>query len=641
MSTATLTSLAMLKVKIDQGGDYLDYLRPFVLQVLVDHRPDPVTDGVVRDYIRTDFGLEIPDRVVQIVLKRLSRKHPLKKVEGVYHITGNLPDHGIAAEKSRADRHIHAVVSGLNEFSKSTAKPIQSAEDAVTAICTFLTEFDIPCLRAYLRGTAIPTIKGRRDSDIVLVSKYVLHLQQTDPERFESFMIMVQGHMLANSLLCPDLQNTPKTYKDVTFYLDTPLLIQWLGLEGEAKQSAMENLIDLLRKLGANLMVFSHSRDELERVIRGASINVDSPMGRGAIVREARRSGTTKSDLLLLSGQIDNKIDQFRIKVVDTPSYEPTFQIDERVFETVLEDEVLYHNPRAEADDINSVRSVYVLRKGMSPSILEKAKAVLVTNNSGFARAAWHYGQKFEESREVSSVITDFSLANMAWLKVPMGAPSLPMIEVLAFSYAALQPLQKLLNKYMTEIDKLERQGKITTRDHQLLRSNTLAQDELMRLTLGDENALTEETITETLRRVSEEIKKEESEKLTTEQEEHRRTQDERTALYSEKKRIQERMYWRCRRKAKIYAWLASVAIGLLLVVGLVVGLGLRSNNQVLGWVFVASSGVLLALTLVNLLVGSTVKDFHQRIQDRCLTWFIKREAARTGIDLSELSEDR
>ncbi len=112
-STTTLTSLAMLKVSIDQGKDYLDYLRPFILQVLVDQKPDPVTDTVVRDHLRMQFGLEIPDRAVQVVLKRLSRKHPLKKQKGVYRITGQLPDPGIAADKASADRHIKAVVVGL------------------------------------------------------------------------------------------------------------------------------------------------------------------------------------------------------------------------------------------------------------------------------------------------------------------------------------------------------------------------------------------------------------------------------------------------------------------------------------------------------------------------------------------------
>ncbi len=184
---------------MDQGQDYLDYLRPFILQILVVHTPDPVTDTIVRDLIRADFGLEIPDRAVQVVLKRLSRQYPLKKESGVYRITGELPDPCIATKKADAIRHIQAVISGLSEFSKGTAKPIGSRDEAVTAICAFLTQFNIPCLRAYVRGTSIPTIEGQHHSQIVLVSKYVLALQNTDPERFESFLVVVKGHMLANA----------------------------------------------------------------------------------------------------------------------------------------------------------------------------------------------------------------------------------------------------------------------------------------------------------------------------------------------------------------------------------------------------------------------------------------------------------
>ena len=213
MSSETLTSLAMLKVHVDHGQDYLDYLRPFILQVLITHIPDPITDTIVQDFIRSDFGLEIPNRAVQVVLKRLSRQYPLKKAHGVYQIVGELPDPRIGTEKANAMRHINAVISGLNEFSKCAAKPIGSRDEAVTAICAFLTEFTIPCLRAYLRGTAIPTIEGQHDPEIVLVSKYVLALQNTDPERFESFLVVVQGHMLANALLCPDLKNAPRSYK--------------------------------------------------------------------------------------------------------------------------------------------------------------------------------------------------------------------------------------------------------------------------------------------------------------------------------------------------------------------------------------------------------------------------------------------
>lgn len=632
-NTETLTSLAMLKVNIDQGKDYLDYLRPFILQVLVDHKPDPVTDQVVHDYLQTQFGLEIPARAVQVVLKRLSRVHPLKREEGVYHITGALPDPGITPEKSKAKRHIQAVVSGLLEFAKGGRQCIAAEDEAVTAICGFLSEFNIPCLRAYLRGTTIPTVEGKQQSHIVLVSDYVLHLQRNDPERFESFLIVVQGHMLANALLCPDLQNAPKTYKGVTFYLDTPLLVQRLGLEGEPKRRATEELIRLLRNLGAPVATFSHSREELDHVLRGAAEYIDSPKGRGAIILEARRSGRTKSDLLLLAGQIDQLLAETEIDVKATPRYIKDFQIDETVFGKVLEDEVNHFNPRARDYDINSVRSVYVLRGNTAPTSLEKCKAVLVSSNSAFARAAYDYGKQHEASREVSSVITDFSLANMAWLKAPMGAPSIPTTELLAYSYAALQPSKVLLDKYLSEIDKLQKQGKLSARDHQLLRSSTIAQEELMRLTLGDEVALTEETVSETLRRVTSIIKEEESVKVKQEQDHHRATQEKLAKISADRDSLQRRTYWRCSRNAQKCAWVISVGVFILLLLGIAAGIGLRTEVPLIGWGLLLGSAFLTIASLANLLVGTTVKQSHEYIQNKCLTYFLRQEARATGLD--------
>ena len=61
----------------------------------------------------------------------------------------------------------------------------------------------------------------------------------------------------------------------------------------------------------------------------------------------------------------------------------------------------------------------------------------------------------------------------------------------------------------MKEIDRLESQGTITERDHQLLRSSPRAYEELMHLTLGEDAALTTETVTQMLERVTNEIKKE------------------------------------------------------------------------------------------------------------------------------------
>ena len=637
MLTNTLTSLAILKVNIDHGRDYLDYLQPFVLQVLIEHRPDMITDQIVRDYIQNQYGLVIPNRTIQIVLRRIVKASHLKKTHGIYQITGDLPDPLLTAKQSDAERHIKSVLRHLQEFSNNTIKPIQSEDEAVTAVCTFLAEFDVTCLRAYLQGTAIPRPQIIRRTDIVLVSEYIRHIQENHPDRFESFLVLVQGHMLANALLCPDLR-TLKTYKGVTFYLDTPLLVQRLGIEGEARQLASQELIDLLIRLGGRVAAFSHSRDELDRVLRGAAENISSQNSHSKIVLEARRRGTTRSDLLLLAEDLDNRFIDMNIELKITPRYIEKFQIDEVVFENVLEDEVSYHNPRAKEYDVNSVRSIYVIRKNKPAPSLEKARAILVTSNTAFAKAAWEYGQRYESSKEVSSVISDFSLANIAWLKTPMEATDIPTTQLLAFSYAALDPSPKLLGKYLAEIDRLDNEGRITERDHQLLRSSSRVYIELMNLTLGDDAYLTTETVFETLSRVSDEIKREELNKLSAEQEAHQKTRNALNFEQIRNKEIIKNIYRRCKNRSRVVAFIFSVGMTALLVAGLLLS-GLRMPAP-FSWMLSGGSVVLALMTLLNLATGSSVKNLHAWIQKRCLKWFLKREASKFGVSIRELDNN-
>lgn len=632
-SRETLTSLAMLMVNIDEGKDYLDYLRPFILQVLVDNKPDPVTDKSVHDMLITQFGLEIPGPTIQLVLKRLARANLIKRQEGVYRIIGSLPNPEIASKKSEAERHIHAVINGLIEFAKLDGHPIANEEEAVAAITGFLLEFNIDCLKAYLHGTTIPATAHLEKAHIVIVSDFVRHLQRANPEGFESFLIMVQGHMLANALLCPDLQHAPKSYRGVTFYLDTPLLIHQLGLEGPANKRAIDELIDLVRRLGGSVAFFSHSRHELDLVIRGAAAHVNTPGGRGAVVLEAQRNGITKSDLLLLAGQVDKLLADAKINSQNTPSHIADCQIDETVFEQILEDEVNYYNPRAREFDVNSVRSIYVLRGNTKPTSIERSRAIFVTSNAAFAKAAFEYGKRNEEVDEVSSVITDFSLANMAWLKAPMGAPSLPETELLAYSYAALQPSQSFLERFLVKINKLQEKGRISERDHQLLRSSTVAQEELMGLTLGKEGSLTEETVIEILHRVTNEIKQEEAAKVAQEINLHRETMTRLEQTRAELFELQKRIYWKCKRRSQICAGLVSSLVYLLLLLGILAGVKFRAHGLVFGWLLSVGSMVLAIYTFVSSLSrGTIVRRLHQAMQAKWLMHFLHLEYKATGI---------
>ena len=635
MSTATLTSLAILKVNLDRGGDYLDYLRPFVLQVLADNKPERVSDAEVARFIEEQFGLAIPSRSIQIVLRRLSREKLLKRSHHIF-IPNAIDDPGLHVARAEAARRIQVTIDAVVDYAKRNADLELSDDEANQAICSFLSHFDVSCLRAYLRNTAIPPVPGSHGKQSVLVGKYVMHVRN-DSSLFENFMVVAQGHMLANALLCPDLKSSA-TFKGVTFYLDTPLLIHQLGLEGSGKKAAVDELIRLLRELGGKVATFSHSRDELDHVLYGAAQYVDAPTCGGGIVVEARRVGTTKSDLLLLRATVDEHLAAEGIDVRRTPPYENEWQIDERIFEHMLDDEVAYYNDRARAYDVNSVRGIYALRKYKPATTLERSRAILVTSNVAFAKAAWQYGQEEEASKDVSSVISDFSLANIAWLKAPMESSSLPVAEVMAYSYAAVQPSTALMNKFLKEIDKLLDKGTVKPRDHQLLRSSKSTYDSLMDLTLGDETALTDESILQTLERVTKDIQGEQAKKISEERAAHERTLAELASSVLETSLLRDRLYRGCKRKASVVAGVSVGIVGLLVISGL-----FTQSAQVSYWLArtlgaradeVMSHPYLVA-TALSLIFGFNLRMLYRRL----FRWFLKLFARQEGVFGSAMTD--
>ncbi|MDD2864766.1 MAG: hypothetical protein PHC99_08600 [Methylococcales bacterium] len=645
-SEATLTSLAMLKVNIDGGKDYLEYLRPFILDAIQNVTDQVITDEIIKGKLLSTFGLEIPRRTVQLLLRRIKETGVITKKDGYYEITGSVPETSLTTDKVAAERHISAVVDGLVSYFKETKSTHEFNEEiAMNALLTFLSSFSIPCLKAYLKGTTIPYEEGSgKNWVIILVSQFVHHIHKNNPERFDSFMKLVRGNMLANALLCPDLKYVTNSYNNVTFYLDTPLLLQLLGLEGDPSKQAVQELLKLVFNLKGKVSCFSHTRDELETVIRASADYINSANGKSKIILEARRNNITRSDFLLMAEKIDDYLAESQISVEKTPAYIEKFQINENTFTKFLDDEVPYHNPKAREYDINSVRSIYVLRSGTSPISIEKCKAVLVTSNTAFSTAAYDFGKNHNESREISSVITDFSLANTAWLKAPLGAPSLPQKEVLAFAYAGLNPNQRFWEKFLMESEKLERSKQITARDHQLLRSNPLSQSELMKLTLGEEEALTSYTITETLKRVTEEIKSEGNAKLSEINEEHNRTRMELEQIKKERNSTQQKIYWDIKNRSKCDADAIHNFFGFLIIVGVfrLNGLfelfGVRTDSLI----YQSSVVIVTVITVISLFYGITTKKLHVDLENYIFKKRVsmkQKELDKLGIALNMLAD--
>ena len=189
LQAATLTSLAMLKVHADakERQGYVDYLKPFATHVLVQHKPFPVSREKLQGLILQEFGLKVPVRGCELILKRLAKSGHLEKSHGMYSLKKDLPVPDIQAKKVDAMRRGNYVVSQLAEFAKIEYNFEYDNLQATTAFLNFVSLFAIDCLATYANGTALPDIKDRSSKDIHLVAAFIKAAENKNPS--PSFLV--------------------------------------------------------------------------------------------------------------------------------------------------------------------------------------------------------------------------------------------------------------------------------------------------------------------------------------------------------------------------------------------------------------------------------------------------------------------
>jgi hypothetical protein len=616
----TITSLAMLKVNADlQNRDYLDYLLPFVNEAISHLNGKPVNSPDIRSEIRRTIGLRIPTGPVDLILRRMAKRNLLIFDHGVYYKSPKFQPVDLAPKRVAANQSMTRVINGIVAFAEAKGLKPFNAQRAAKALTSYLARFCIDCLRTHAQGTALPRIESPKYEDLFVVNGFIQNALEHDRDLFEDIVVLVKGHMLANALICPDLESLQRKFGDVTFYLDTPFILRLVRAQGEPLYAASIELLDLLKRLRANLAVFNHTAQEVHQVLTGCEKLLEQPTARARVVIEMRKAGKTRSDLILIRSGLDSFYGSHGIVRCPSPKYTLPFQIDETILGGALDEEVKYCNPRALEYDVNSIRSIYVLRKGIAPTRLEDARAVLVTTNSRLARVAYEYGQQHESTREVSSVITDFSLGNVAWLKAPLSS-DLPRREIIATCYAAMEPPPHLWSKYLAEIDKLRSEGRITAADHEALRLSLRAREELMNLTLGQEEIFSAGTITDILNIVRQEFTREHLEKLDNECAAHAETKSRLLLLESEREEQRKSLFQRAAKFGK-FAGNSMLIFLTLVLVGAALAGATITDGQIHNFWVASGVNVIIAAAAVwailNATFGVSIVDLSKSLRTK------------------------
>jgi hypothetical protein len=304
-------------------------------------------------------------------------------------------------------------------------------------------------------------------------------------------------------------------------------MLKAFDLEAPIDTENTRTLFETVKRLKGVLCIFPDTKEEIRSVLQGIIRAYQRGGARGPVVEELRKRGRGAADVLLVEANLDAQLKSLGVSTMQAPAYDEhtyRFQIDETALRSELEEELGYELGRAADHDIHVVRSIFALRRGRRISRIEDCGHVFLTTNTALSRAAFHQQRAENEGWVFSAVITDYHLSHLAWLKSPMQSGDLARTEILASCHAAMRPPQSVWRKYITEVDRLKTEGRITERDHEVLRLSLNAPEELMEVTRGEVDGITENNLRAVLTRLEEGYAADKEEKLKQERLSHELT---------------------------------------------------------------------------------------------------------------------
>lgn len=348
-----------------------------------------------------------------------------------------------------------------------------------------------PILGAVVDGDPVVDLPKIEAEGAIVTNRFVLDLCKKEPEAFEYLVTVVKGSMLANVLFLPEAFSGGRArLAEVEIYLDTPIVLRGLGYAEEPYRVPAEELLELLEGEGAKLRIFEHTLHEVEGVLDGAAATYRTGVQKdhfpGDVVDYYASEDFSRSDVEMVIAALPTRLENRKIEVVDTPDHTEDARFSEKELEEALKEGINYGRHGTMVKDLDSLTAVYRLRDGEARRHIESADAILVTTNSTLAHVSRVFFGDVMGSRSVPVCMSDHALAAIAWLMNPSQVPDLPRSQIIATSFAALNPPDEVWRKYLAEIRHLQERGELTEEQVGLLLYSPDARLELMNATSGD-----------------------------------------------------------------------------------------------------------------------------------------------------------
>lgn len=526
-SDALISTSVLYTIWVHESQSFSDILLPFVkvglskIQSGIINVPDLCSD------MRNEFGLDIPFRVCERLLKKISRGEPdtiIKRNQEFVLLTSDIDVSKLMEEIRQAKGSIECVLGELKSYLEANSKHFTKEMDIVQEFSFFLERYGY----YYFRDAKSAIVYTQRaDSINYSIGKFIIEEYEKQSFTFERITQILNGLMIAKVLMYEAENNeiSAARYRKVTFYLDTPILLHLLGFLSEYERQSTNQMIELLATMGASFACFREHYQEVVDILTAYIKNKQDRRYTRRTLAGLDDKNLSIPELIVLRETLDSKLQAQGIEVVERPEYISNSTngnskhkyIDENALSNAIKNDIPGYSEKknnALQNDVLAISAISLLRNGRVSNKLENCAAVFVTSNTPLVACVCKYFEKDTPIMSIPLILDNVYLTTHAWLKSSKKKINLSLLNIIANATAAIRPSDSFRAAAIKKIDDMEANGSFTTDEATIAKINWML-DEFYNSSEGDADCLTESDITEALNRYKQTVIDKEVQKIS------------------------------------------------------------------------------------------------------------------------------
>lgn len=446
--------------------DALDCFIPFVTPYLTSIQGKQVTLDGVQEYLKENFGFEVPLYAVEQMLPELqgagliSFEKPLKIYKA---IGGNQKEYQVSRDEIETD--FDAIEASLGSYAKSVGfidqPPSGSWGNALVGFLRASTD-ETPLKIKKIKGVLLEPKKV----EIAIVGGYLRRLSMEDKVEFNRIVNVFMGVLVEEFIASVSEISQPVAGHNVIAFIDTAILLRLLGCSGHLHRTATEELIRYLQDTGFQTYFLPGNEAEVAGILDAVIFTKDSGRELEGETADAIASGEVGiAEIRALKGAFPEALAKKNVfasdRLSEIESVNARHQIDETGFSEFLKQESqkrgrLYGFQNRE-NDSGYLGTVMRVRAGTRSRDVFASKCIFVTSNKFLASSARRFLilKKDIHPQHCPPMMSVGQIATITWLlKDQKLAPEKAGKELLANCYAAVRPDQQWFKDFREGMEK-------------------------------------------------------------------------------------------------------------------------------------------------------------------------------------------